>query len=142
MGVNPPEARPMPNPEPETLDEIRAANQRFYDAFNTLDIAQMEAIWETSPRALCVHPGWSPIIGWPDIRQSWQRIFDHANLMQFSIRTLNIILQNDLACLTCIESVTSVVQGRAANFAACATNIFARHPDGWKIIAHHASPGA
>ena len=32
----------MPNPEPETLDEIRAANQRFYDAFNTLDIAQGE----------------------------------------------------------------------------------------------------
>ena len=131
----------MLNDEPEIVEEIRAANQRFYDAFNTLDIGRMEDVWETSERALCVHPGWTPLVGWQPIRESWERIFDNANLMQFSVRYLNAVVQGDFGFVTCVEGVTSVVQGRAANFSAFATNIFARHPEGWKMIAHHASPG-
>ena len=131
----------MTDAEPEIVEEIRAANQRFYDAFNTLDIERMAEVWENSERALCVHPGWTPIVGWQTIRESWERIFDNANLMQFSVRYLNVVVQGDFGCVTCVEGVTSVVQGRAANFSTFATNIFARHPGGWKMIAHHASPG-
>ena len=136
----------MTDAEPEIVEEIRAANQRFYDAFNTLDIGRMEDVWETSERVLCVHPGWTPIVGWPTIRESWVRIFDNANLMQFSVRYLNVVVQGDFGCVTCVEGVTSVVQGRAANFSTFATNIFARQVSengevGWKMIAHHASPG-
>lgn len=136
----------MTDAEPEIVEEIRAANQRFYDAFNTLDIDRMTDVWEPSDRALCVHPGWTPIVGWQTIRESWERIFDNANLMQFSVRYLNIVVQGDFGCVTCVEGVTSVVQGRAANFSTFATNIFARHElpggaVGWKMIAHHASPG-
>ena len=131
----------MLSDEPEIVEEIRAANQSFYDAFNTLDIQRMEEVWETSGRALCVHPGWTPIVGWETIRESWVRIFDNANLMQFSVRYLNVVVQGDFGCVTCVEGVTSVVQGRAANFSTFATNIFARTSGGWKMIAHHASPG-
>ena len=136
----------MTDAEPEIVEEIRAANQRFYDAFNTLDIERMEDVWETSERSLCVHPGWTPIVGWDTIRESWVRIFDNANLMQFSVRYLNVVVQGDFGCVTCVEGVTSVVQGRAANFSTFATNIFARQVSengevGWKMIAHHASPG-
>ena len=131
----------MTNPEPETVEELLAANRRFYDAFNRLSLEAMDEVWETSARALCVHPGWTPLVGWPDIRQSWARIFDNANLMQFNIRNLNVVVQGEFGCVTCVEGITSVVQGRAANFSTYATNIFARHPDGWRLIAHHASPG-
>ena len=54
----------MLNDEPEILEEIRAANQRFYDAFNELSIERMDEVWENSDRAMCVHPGWTPIVGW------------------------------------------------------------------------------
>ena len=136
----------MTDAEPEITEEIRAANQRFYDAFNTLDIERMDDVWENSDRALCVHPGWTPLVGWQSIRESWERIFDNANLMQFSVRYLNVVVQGEFGCVTCVEGVTSVVQGRAANFSTFATNIFARQVSGngdvgWKMIAHHASPG-
>ena len=131
----------MTNPEPETVEELLAANRRFYDAFNRLSLEAMDEVWENSARALCVHPGWTPLVGWDGIRQSWARIFDNANLMQFNIRNLNVVVQGEFGCVTCVEGITSVVQGRAANFSTYATNIFARHPDGWRLIAHHASPG-
>ena len=31
-----------PQPEPEIVEEIKAANQRFYDAFSDLDIMGMK----------------------------------------------------------------------------------------------------
>ena len=129
----------MLNEEPEIIEEIKAANQGFYDAFNELSIERMAAVWEESDRALCVHPGWQPLVGWAPIRQSWERIFDNANLMQFNIRYLNVVVQGDFGCVTCVEGITSVVQGRATNFSTFATNIFARSQSGWRMIAHHAS---
>ena len=129
----------MLNEEPEIIEEIKAANQGFYDAFNELSIERMAAVWEDSDRALCVHPGWQPLVGWAPIRQSWERIFDNANLMQFNIRYLNVVVQGDFGYVTCVEGITSVVQGRATNFSTFATNIFARSQSGWRMIAHHAS---
>ena len=106
----------MTEAEPEIVEEIKAANQRFYDAFSALDISGMDRVWENSERAMCVHPGWTPLVGWDGIRQSWDRIFQNANLMQFQVRYLNVVVQGEFGCVTCVESITSVVQGHASNF--------------------------
>jgi ketosteroid isomerase-like protein len=119
---------------------LRDANQRFYDAFGSLDIEQMDAVWEQSERALCVHPGWQPIVGWPDIRRSWQGIFNGAALMHFNIHYVNIVIEGNCGFVTCVESITSVVEGQAQGFGILATNIFVREGDGWRVIAHHGSP--
>jgi ketosteroid isomerase-like protein len=119
---------------------IKAANNLFYDAFGSLDMEKMGAVWETSERALCVHPGWQPLMGWDVIRASWQGIFDNATLMHFNIRYVNVGAQGDCGWVTCVENITSVLQGRANNFGVLATNIFVRTPQGWRMIAHHASP--
>ena len=131
----------MTQPEPEIVEEIKAANQRFYDAFSALDISGMDRVWENSERAMCVHPGWTPLVGWDAIRQSWDRIFQNANLMQFQVRYLNVVVQGEFGCVTCVESITSVVQRHASNFSTFATNIFARYEDGWRMVGHHASSG-
>jgi ketosteroid isomerase-like protein len=122
---------------------IKAANNLFYEAFGALDIAKMGAVWDTSERALCVHPGWQPLVGWDVIRASWLGIFDNATLMHFNIRYVNVAVQGDppeAGWVTCVENITSVLQGRANTFGVLATNIFVRTPLGWRMIAHHASP--
>ena len=124
------------------IEAIREANQRFYDAFGALDIELMEAAWEPSERAMCVHPGWPALVDWDPIRDSWQRIFDNATLMHFNISYLNTAVQGACGWVTCIENISSVLQGQASNFAVLATNIFVRTPLGWRMVAHHASPGA
>ncbi len=132
----------MLEPEPEIVEELKAANQLFYDAFNELSIERMDDIWEDSERVLCVHPGWPPLVGWQPTRESWQRIFDNANMMQFNIRYLNVVVQGDFGYVTCREGITSVVQGKATSFSTYATNIFVHGGTGWRMIAHHASPGS
>tara|TARA_B100000315_G_C14548755_1_gene574600 strand:- start:244 stop:651 length:408 start_codon:yes stop_codon:yes gene_type:complete len=121
---------------------IKEANQRFYDAFGALNLAAMEAVWENSERVLCVHPGWPPLLDWELIRESWERIFDNATLMHFNIRQVNAAVQGDCGWVTCVENITSVLQGRAGDYSVLATNIFVRSAPGWRMTAHHASPGA
>ena len=103
----------------------------------------MDDVWEDSDRALCVHPGWTPIVGWQtDPRQLGAYLRQRQPDALQSVRYLNIVVQGNFGYVTCVEGVTSVVQGRASNFSIYATNIFARHRlDGWRMIAHHASPG-
>ncbi len=129
-------------PDGPELEAIKEANQRFYDAFGALDIDSMEAAWETSEQALCVHPGWPPIVGWNLIKESWQRIFDSATLMHFNIHYVNVVSTGDSGWVTCVENISSVLQGRASNFGILATNIFVRTPQGWRMTGHHASANA
>ncbi len=127
--------------DPPEIEAIKSSNQRFYDAFGALDIDQMEAAWEHSQEALCVHPGWPPIVGWELIRDSWQRIFYNTTLMHFNLQYVNVSVHGDCGWVTCVENITSVLQGTASNFGILATNIFVRTAQGWRMIAHHASPG-
>ena len=124
------------------IEEIKVANQRFYEAFGALDIDLMESVWAPSERAMCVHPGWPALVDWELIRQSWERIFDNTTLMLFNVKYLNTAVQGDCGWVTCVENISSVLQGNASNFGILATNIFVRTPLGWRMIAHHASSGA
>ena len=129
----------MPS-EDGDIEAVKAANQRFYDAFGALDIDAMEAAWEPSARALCVHPGWQALVGWDHIKASWQGIFDNTSLMHFNIQYLTVAAESDCGWVTCVENISSVLQGRASNFGIIATNIFVRTPQGWRMTAHHGSP--
>jgi hypothetical protein len=38
-------------------ERVRSANQRFYAAFESLDMAEMEAAWAHDDNVECVQPG-------------------------------------------------------------------------------------
>ena len=125
---------------PAEIEAVKAANQRFYEAFGALDIQRMDEVWADSETAMCVHPGWQALVGWDNIRASWAGIFDNTTLMHFNVQYLNVVVHGDAAWVTCIEHISSVLQGRASNFGILSTNIFIRAGDDWRMIAHHASP--
>lgn len=121
------------------LAEVEDANSRFYRAFETLDLAEMDEVWVHSERAQCIHPGWPLIVGWAAIRSSWETIFANTTEMRFTIGHARVGGGPDLAWVTCTENILSEVADRVAVTAILATNVFERSSAGWRLIHHHAS---
>ena len=48
----------------DALTQVKRTNERFYRAFESLNIDQMSAIWVHAERAKCVHPGWDALQGY------------------------------------------------------------------------------
>ena len=122
------------------VEAVVEANLRFYQAFSTLDIAEMEKVWENSDRVLCIHPGWNLLVGWEPVMKSWEGIFTNSTLMHFNITDAEAKVEGNCGWVSCVENITSVIDGKASNFSIQATNVFVRSDDGWRIVHHHASP--
>lgn len=120
--------------------EVERANERFYRAFESLDIHKMEEVWATDKPVKCVHPGWELRSGWPDVRDSWVLIFNHTTGMRFEVTDVDIVVNGDLAWVTCTEKVSMMVDGEPHVSRVLATNLYARNASDWKMIHHHGSP--
>ncbi len=125
--------------EGSDIEAVRAANLAFYTAFSSLDIQQMAGVWEHTERTLCVHPGWRALSGWQAIGESWESIFNNTTLMHFNITGARVVIEGDSAWVCCTENVTTVLDGRAAEFAIQATNVFVRTEGRWRLVHHHGS---
>jgi hypothetical protein len=44
-------------------DAVLFANEAFYQAFATRDLAAMEQVWARHCPVACIHPGWPPLHG-------------------------------------------------------------------------------
>lgn len=55
----------------QRIKEVTVANQKFYEAFESLDIARMDDVWAHQDYVTCIHPGWTIRSGWPAVRDSW-----------------------------------------------------------------------
>ena len=117
-------------------DDVRAANQAFYDAHEQRDMAAMREVWEHTDRVVCVHPGWPILRTGRVVEESWRRILEGPGRNQFIVTNDIVAVHGDLAWVTLDENL---VQGASTGTVA-ATNVFAHSDDGWKLILHHGSP--
>ena len=136
-------AVPIPCAEVSPVSDEEAvveANQSFYRAIESLDNADMEAVWDPDPSVTCVHPGWPLMAGREQVLQSWSTIFDNTMVMQFTVRESSVRLAGGWAWVVCTESLRSVVNGRVTEATVEAVNIFHNRDGQWLIVHHHGSP--
>ncbi|HWP24512.1 MAG TPA: nuclear transport factor 2 family protein [Candidatus Binatia bacterium] len=119
--------------------EVAKANERFYSAFENLNIREMEAVWARDAEIQCGHPGWRILRGWKPVMESWRRIFENTPEIRFLLTDVAIHVRGDLAWVTLYENLNSVVEGQKVSATVLSTNIFRRGPDGWRMIHHHGS---
>lgn len=119
--------------------EVEKINSRFYEAFESLSIEKMEAVWSHGDNTVCVHPGWDLFTGWLAIRESWVRIFQNTEAIKFVITNTKIRIVNDIAIVVCLENIESVIDRQNVKFGVLATNIFQRYNNKWLMIHHHGS---
>jgi ketosteroid isomerase-like protein len=122
----------------ETLAQVKRANERFYRAFESLEMDQMAAMWVQAERAKCVHPGWDLLEGWEAIDLSWQAIFANTDYMHFVITDVSVHVYGRVAWVTCVENLGDAPDASHLT-RLLATNVYEQVGDEWRIVHHHAS---
>src|SRR5574341_1284788 len=119
--------------------DVAAANESFYHAFESLSIGQMESVWAKDSEIQCGHPGWRILRGWGPVMQSWRRIFENTPSMKFTLTDLKIDVCGDVAWVTLYENLNSSIQGQNYSASILTTNMFQKTAEGWRMILHHGS---
>nr|MBI3613895.1 nuclear transport factor 2 family protein [Nitrospirota bacterium] len=122
------------------IEEVTRANQDFYKAFESLDVARMDRIWAQQEYVTCIHPGWTLRVGWPAVRDSWVLIFNNTFAMTFELTEIQIQVAGDVAWVICTENITSRQGEQSQGSRVLATNLYEKTEDRWQIIHHHGSP--
>ncbi|MCU1354028.1 MAG: hypothetical protein JWM05_3237 [Acidimicrobiales bacterium] len=118
------------------LDDVLAANERFYSAFEARDLDAMSEVWDHTERASCTHPGWPTLRGWASIAASWFALFQGPSPLQFILTDLHASATGDVAWVTVDENV---IGEDATGGTVAALNLFVRTDEGWRMVAHHGS---
>jgi len=125
----------------EALEQaVREANRHFYEAFASLNIERMDAVWLHEDWVECVHPGWELLLGWEEVRESWLRIFTSTQRLKVELSSVWVRVEGEVAWVACTEHVTSTFESGFDQVLVQATNIFVLRDGAWQMVAHHASP--
>jgi len=124
-----------------TLPSLLAANERFYRTFETLDFEALAALWESSERVFCVHPGWEPLHGARAVLESWQAIIGNTGEIRFNLSGEQAHIEGRTGTVTCFETIQNEADKQRSTSGAVSTNLFAFDESAglWKLFHHHAS---
>lgn len=112
--------------------ELTGANDAFYRAFATADMAAMRSLWAREVAVFCCHPGWPPILDLGQILASWAEILSHGPQPDLMFVPQQTAIYDGVGIVCGIEILGD------AQFAG--TNIFVREEAGWRLAHHHAGP--
>ena len=118
-------------------DDVEAA---FYDALQTGDIDRLMACWADEDDIVCVHPGGPGLVGAVAIRATFESMFANGSIRAWPerARKLQAVASAVHNVLERIEVLTAEGPGHAW---VIATNVYHKTAQGWRMVAHHASPG-
>ena len=121
-----------------SADDIEAA---FYEALQTADIEKLVACWADEDDIVCVHPGGPRLIGMGAIRAAFDAMFSNGSIRAWpeGVRKIESLASSVHNVRERIEVLTD--QGPREAYV-IATNVYHKTAQGWRMVAHHASPGS
>jgi uncharacterized protein (TIGR02246 family) len=130
--------RPKAPPSPPTSpDEIE---RQFYEALQRGDLEQLMAVWADDDDIVCVHPGGPRVVGATAIRATFEQIFANGAIAAHpeKVRRLQTL---GCAVHSVLERVAVMTSEGLQSAWVVATNVYLETARGWRLAAHHASPG-
>ncbi len=121
-----------------SADEVEAA---FYEALHNGDIEQLMACWADEDDIVCVHPGGPRLVGVSAIRQAFEQMFAQGSIRATPERLRRIESLGAAAVHNVLERVEQHGAEGLRRAWVVATNVYLRTTQGWRLVAHHASPG-
>lgn len=113
---------------------------KFYEALQTSDLDRLMACWADEDDVICVHPGGPRLIGLGAIRAAFESMFSNGNIRieAQAVRKIEAMASSVHSVRERIEILTN--EGPLDAFV-MATNVYHKTAQGWRLVAHHASPG-
>lgn len=117
-------------------DEVEAA---FYEALQAADVDRLMACWADEEEVVCVHPGGGArVVGVHAIRAMFMTMLERGGL---NVKPGEVVRLTGLtsAVHSVIEHVVVNLPDGPREALVHATNVFQKLPQGWRLVAHHAS---
>ena len=115
-------------------EQLLAANEAFYRAFNQRDIGAMDVIWSHSSPVTCIHPGWNLLTGRIEVLMSWEAILSNPDNSRLIAGGATAHIHGDCSYVICREL--------SGGSALLATNVFVREDGRWRMTHHQSGPVA
>ena len=120
-----------------TAQDTEAA---FYEALQQGDTERLMTVWSDDDDVACVHPGGPRLVGQGAIRVAFEAILQSGGL---NISPVNVRSVEGPGCAVhhVLEKVQAMTSQGLQTAYVLATNVYVRTGHGWRMVAHHASPG-
>lgn len=121
-----------------TADETEAA---FYEALQSGDIDKLMACWADEDDVVCVHPGGPRVVGVAMVRAGFEAIFSQGGIRARpeQVRKVESLAS---AVHSLVERIEVIAPEGLREAFTVATNVYHKTAQGWRMVAHHASPGS
>jgi ketosteroid isomerase-like protein len=118
-------------------DDIEA---QFYEALQRGDIDKLMGVWSDDDEIVCVHPGGPRLVGAAAIRASFEAIFGNG-VVNAQPEQIRRVVSLTSAVHNLLERVEVLSEEGPQAAWVIATNVYVKGAQGWRMVAHHASPG-
>jgi len=117
-----------------------AIESQFYEALQRGDIEKLMSCWADEDEIVCMHPGAPRLVGSASIRAAFEAMFANGVIAArpeqvCKVESLTSAMHN------VIERVALRTTDGQQEAVVVATNVYQRTAQGWRMVAHHASPG-
>lgn len=120
--------------------EVHKASSQFYDALNRLfngHADSMEGIWSHSSNVTAMHPIGGRLLGWDNVRESYQDVAQIAEEGHVKLDDQIIQVIGDFAYEVGVEHGQAIFAGYEVTLDYRVTNIYHCEAGSWKIVHRH-----
>lgn len=112
----------------------------FYDALQHADIERLMACWSDEDDIVCIQPGGPRLVGHAAVRAGFEALFSNGSVQAHpeKVRRLDA---GHCSVHSVVERVAVMSDDGMQHAWVVATNVYAKTAQGWRMVAHHASPG-
>jgi len=134
-------SRPPRAESPSSADDVEA---QFYEALQQADLTRLMAVWADDDEIVCVHPGGERLVGSGAIRASFEAIFANGGVpaqpeQVHRLQGLGVSVHHLVERVRIKPAPGG--SGTPQEAFVLATNVYVNTAQGWRLAAHHASPG-
>ena len=120
-----------------SADDTEAA---FYEALQSGDIDKLMACWGDEDDIVCVHPGGARLVGAAAIRAMFETLFSNGAIRVHAEKVRRVQAMS-ASMHSVLERIDVLTEEGPRHAYVIATNVYHKTAQGWRMVAHHASPG-